>query len=757
MRNGIRRAAWAGAIFSVALLLRAAGWPRVFTPQGLIPPLGADEYFHLRRIWYSVVRFPEVFDRDPYASYPTGGEVSVAPGFDLAIAALARLLVGADDQAAVEVVAAWVPPVLGAFCAVVAAFIAWRAFSPAAGVLSGVLLALLPAHFVFSQVGMVDHHVAAALAAALLVAGALVAAQRPPGSRWPGLAACLGLGAALFLLTWAGGLLTIALLQALGVVWMLQAGQVSVAISRARHLALAHAVAAAVLAPYCLGRSWEYFGSWSPLALCNFQPVWFAAGAGTCAVLPLVWTRRALGASAARRWLSATALAALTLAGSLAAIPELGSSLVHATDWFRSDDEFLRHIAELAPLFGGSRGWGTRFAESQFTRLIYVYPFAFGWLLHRAVRGGRADHWLLVVWSGSFCVLTLAQIRFENTFSVSYAIVLGGALVTLARQVRQRLTHRSWIPRATLIAAALGAVYFAALPSLRFMEPRVSMERSDFGGSSRRFRNTRGYRIASLWLRDHTPVTQGYLDPEGSPEYGVLVRWDRGHQVRYVAERPQVQDNSGFYAGPREFEAAGRYYAAEDEKEAVRILTELGVRYVFVDHTGSAHGYGQAPRSMARRLYVPILPRSVSEEKPHPIQGLRQHRLIAETAPNRALIAHLMIYELVSGATLRGEAKPGAVVYAVLPIRSSVRRAPFVYRARTRADGRGAYRFVLPYANDAEGMVRTAPEYVLHCASESASAVVSEKAVVDGLEVPGPTLECGAAPASGIAHPPEAT
>jgi hypothetical protein len=277
------------------------------------------------------------------------------------------------------------------------------------------------------------------------------------------------------------------------------------------------------------------------------------------------------------------------------------------------------------------------------------------------------------------------------------------------------------------------------------MDLRFSMGRSGFRAPVQMYRYARGYRDASLWLRDHTPQTRGYLDPEESPEYGVLVRWDRGHLVRYVAERPQVQDNSGFYAGRREFEAAGRYYSAETEKEALRILEELGVRYVFVDATGSAQGERHSPDSMARRLYVPRLPPAASEERPHPLQRLRQHRLIAETAPARTLISHLMIYEVVPGARLHGEATPGALVRLELPIRSSVRRAPFVYRATTRADDQGSYRFLVPYSTSTETAVRTAPDYVLHCGTESASVVVAEAAVLEGLEVAVPSLDCGAA------------
>ena len=96
------------AIFGVGLAARAVWWPRIFTPQGMMPPHGADSYYHLRRIVYSVFRYPGVLERDLYVAYPAGGEIVWPPAFDFFVAWLARGLVG-EDAAGVEAVAAWVP------------------------------------------------------------------------------------------------------------------------------------------------------------------------------------------------------------------------------------------------------------------------------------------------------------------------------------------------------------------------------------------------------------------------------------------------------------------------------------------------------------------------------------------------------------------------------------------------------------------------------------------------------------------------
>ena len=287
-----RTALWALLIFGLGLALRAMWWPRIFTPQGMMPPHGADSYYHLRRIAFTVFRYPEVLERDPYVAFPASGEIVWPPGFDLLVAIVARGLAG-EDAAGIEAVAAWVPAVLGAATAVAVAALGARLFSPAAGLVSGVLLALLPAHYSYTQLGKVDHHAAVSLLAVLLVLGCVAAIAR--GRRpWPGLAAGLGLGLALLLFVWAGGLLLIALLQALAAIWMFQAPDPVAARARAWHLAGVQALAALLLAPYALGRSWDQYGSWSPLVLCSFQPVWLAATSGACALFALAWRRPSL-------------------------------------------------------------------------------------------------------------------------------------------------------------------------------------------------------------------------------------------------------------------------------------------------------------------------------------------------------------------------------------------------------------------------------------------------------------------------------
>jgi dolichyl-diphosphooligosaccharide--protein glycosyltransferase len=734
------------AVFVASLAVRAATWSRVLGEAGILPPHGADEFYHLRRIWYSFRHFPETLSHDAYVNHPVGGEIIMAPGFDLVVSALARLLVPTPDQPSVEAVAAWVPAVLGASAAVVVAAIAARVFSPMAGAIGGLLLAFLPGHYHASQIGYVDHHVAVGLEGALLAAAALAVARRPPGSRWVGLAFVLGLGSAAFLLTWPGSLLHIAIFQGMAVIWMLQAREPGVAGSRAAHLALAQALAALALAPYALGRSWSEYGRFSPLVLSSFQPVYFGLTAVASGCFALLWAKAGIGQRRAQRWLAATGLGAFSLGLVLVALPGISSSLRNAAGWFVDEQEnYLASISEIQPLFADAGPSGLD-ATVHLTRLVYLYPLALAWLYVRAARRRRADHYLIAIWGTLLFGLVLSQIRFLHSFTIPYAIVLGAALATLLSAIRHLVARR---PRLGAAAAALAIAMlaYALLPSARFAGQRlaVAWQGAESLRPTRRYARALAYHEAAEWLREHSPTTDGYLEPGAQPQYGVLVAWDMGHLVRYVAERPMVQDNFGLYGGRDQFLAGLRYFSTESEAEALRILGKLAVRYVLVDRNSSSLEQRETTNSMTGRLYIPRGGRNVGEgQPPLTLPPLRRHRLIMETPLTSPSHPHVMIYEIVTGATIRGHAPPAEVVKLRLPIRSTKRGAAFSYRAQTVASSDGRYRFVVPYPTGSAPPMATGKRYVLSCSEGRISFTVSENAVAEGTTITLPANACKA-------------
>jgi len=86
------------------------------------------------------------------------------------------------------------------------------------------------------------------------------------------------------------------------------------------------------------------------------------------------------------------------------------------------------------------------------------------------------------------------------------------------------------------------------------------------------------WRNALLWLRDNTEPTSYYYHPDERPEYSVLSWWDYGNWIVYLAKRPVVANN--FQAGARD---AAKFFTAQSEEEAMKVIEKRGVRYVITD------------------------------------------------------------------------------------------------------------------------------------------------------------------------------
>ena len=718
---------WARTALSCALLAAFGVWIRslqrgfVLTPAGVLP-IDGDSFYHFRRIVYTVRNFPAFLGVDPYLNFPHGGEPIWSPLFDFASAVLVRAVMGDAGQAAIERFLCWIPPVLGGLHVALIFLLGRRFLSTPAAVAAALLLAVLPAHVSYAQFGFVDHHVAVSLAGSLVLFAAMAFAARP-GRRE---AVWLGVALAGALLLWPGCLIHVGVAQAALLGFCLSRSQPGEATAVARRLAATHALAAVAVAPFCLGRTWVRWGAISPLVLSNFQPLWLAAGAVSFRLLAEVWLRIGFPRERWRRAASAAAVGAGVAVLVLAALPGLATTgAADAFAWLTRGEEFQAVVKESQPLLVRH---GQLFLGRGLVLLsagMFLAPVAIAALVLRARWERRADLGILAAWSAAFLLLALAQWRFAVDAAPALALLLPSAVEGAAAAAPPR--------RRRLLAGAAAAVGIAlCLPVLVWYQTRPVADRV-------RARKMLLTVTAARWLGEHSPRTSGWIAPGPPPEYGVLVPWGSGHAIRYVAERPVVQDNFGDDVGREGFEAAEAYFSAESEPDALRILEALRVRYVLVDPTGSGHGRGYGPASMYARLRRSDegLDRTATEAFGSPAR----HRLLYESGPldPRGGEPQWKLFEVVPGAHLVGRADPGTAVEAELQLHSR-RGRRFRFLARAVADAAGRYTVVLPYPTGTTGDVAAAPRYELRGGEGKASVSISEEQVERGEDVPGPTL-----------------
>ena len=763
--NGVPRRVWARAagalgLFALAVAARATAWPVMLMRPGLIPA-AADEYYHLRRIHWAVERFPELIAFDRYLNFPHGAPVVWPPLFDWSLAALSRAL-GATTPQAIERVVIWVPPLLGGATVLLVVWLAARflgaAFGAAAGEragwVAGVVLALLPAHHSYTNLGRVDHHAAVSFATTALLGAGLAFLSRAPGERGRWLRAGLvGLALGGVLLVWPGALLHVGILEAALVASLLAASGAAAARARAAELAVAHAVAFVLVLPFCWGNEWPEFGNASPLVLSAFQPAWFGAAALAFGAVALGWGTAPLGATRGRRIAFAAAVGAAGVALGFAWVPGLADALGYASGWFAKAEDFQTHVTELRSLLFPYGRFEPAVASRYLSPLFFALPLALAWLGWQAWRRGDPGLGLVVAWGAGCAAAAAAQFRFINSLAVAFALVVGICAAAAWAALRGRPERRAAWAAALMaggiaLAWPLPAHYGRALPDWERWARGQAPALPDNAERQAAVLDVAG------WLSEHSPETSGYLDPDAAPEYAVLSTWGDGHLLRYAARRPMVQDNFGVYGGRSNFEAAEAYFAATDEDEALAILDRLGVRYVVATPNGSGHGAGYAPDTLARRLAIQrgsFARVRTPARGPLELPALTRHRLVYERPAtwlaDRDLnddtlrASSYKLYERVPGARVEGRARAGDLVQIRLDVTTAA-GAAHTWASRARADDAGRYAFTVPYPTGATAAAGVATESAYRVASPRASAelAVPPAAVAGGETIAGPDL-----------------
>ena len=724
-------------LFLFALAVRLLPWHSVYRPTGALP-FGNDAFYHLRRIRYSLAKFPAVLDSDAFINFPRGGQPIWPPTLDWLIAALLRLL-GVSDAGQVERLAMWIPPLVGAATVVLAYGVARRLHSRAVALLAAGILCVLPAHFYYSQLGFLDHHVVVAFVTTWMLAAALSVFRASPAGRGGDRAGLrrsgvLGLALAVAVVLWPGALLHVAILELACVVRLLLSHDAAQATALSRRFALANLVACAGVAPLCLGNEWERWGSFSALVLSNFQPVAFLMAGLAFGCAGLLWRAPPCAASRRSRALSAAAVG-LTLAGLLfAAVPEAGRAVADAWAWLAKQERFQAAVNESASLFGDFGAVHRARAVGFLSFFVYAVPAAIV-LLWRESRG-RADRQLFLWWTLALFAATAVQWRFMNSFSVAHAILVAWAVVSLRALLVSRLVGQRRAAWATVgLALAAG---WALEPALVGYRSHLRNVRQALAGEaplpSAAVRRRELVVESARWLRENAAPLQ-------APGYSVLASWSDGHILKYSADRPVVQDNFGDDVGSQGFELAEQYFAAQSEAAALAAGAPARVGYVLVRSTGSGHSRGEyAAESMFHRLYRPGSVGGETEGS----AALERHRLVYESIPDPAGKApqrpYCALWEVVEGARLEGAADPAALVELSLSLesRGQGRR---LYRATTRADASGRYAFRVAYSNQQFSPdLRAAPQTILSSGGVEASVAIPEAAVRRGLAIRAPSL-----------------
>ena len=566
-------------ILAISLGIRMyAPWEQVFG-QGRVDFLETDAWYHVRVIEHQVRNFPHHLTDDPYAT-PGGMYVPLAPLFDTIVATVVWATAGSQAPTTyIERVAALAPPIMGTLAVLAVYLLGVAAFDRRAALMGALLAAILPGHFLDrTLVGFVDHHALEALlsistlaALAWAIAGDPRKGSPPPGavpgSRLPVTdlrAGAAGLCLGAYLLAWGSGSFLVAILALWTVLTPLVARE-RAALARAGRIG---AIAAVV--------AWLMILAFQDPGLYRYNTQ-VASLAGWLALSLVVWGIGVRGARVFYVVLGVAAIAALVV---FVTRPGLAFQVRGDLARFFPDTGRMA-VLEARPLFLYSGNWAWLQPWLFFRSGFYLGVLGTVLLAASAVRARRLDHALVAIFSASMIAATIGQNRFGYYLVPAVAVVIGW--------LSSRVLDWGGVPHAGHPSPAVrpiiplqreaAVVLVAGLAVAPNLVP-AALTTARTAGMPRYWSD------AMQWLRTSTPLpfaSEEYYDQRYSgdlprPAYAVMNWWDQGYWIMQTARRVPVSNPTQINA-----DAAGAFYSAGDEDEALTRLRAFGARYVLVD------------------------------------------------------------------------------------------------------------------------------------------------------------------------------
>jgi dolichyl-diphosphooligosaccharide--protein glycosyltransferase len=742
-------------IVLLALTVRLWVFPVVFS-NGNITLLGADTYYHARRILATVPHFPEALAFDSYLDFPHGANIGWPPLYDQFIA-LAALTIGAGKPSfyTIEATTAVVPLLLGVLTVLLVFLISEKLLDWRVGLMSAGIFAITPAHVYVSFLGYADHHVAETLlstAAYLFFITSLKHLQKNSisfgnfrgilrNSLFPALT---GIALALSIFTWDGAPIFVGLI---GIYIPIQFVIDRKSERNSDYLVItggmAFLVSLLIITPVAWGTG---FG------VNSYLPTLFHVGFLTV-FLFLCMLLGAMQRMPLKKWWYHPLLLMLIFTAAVSFLkifsPQFYQSAANGIRYL-SGGGILATIQEAVPLFNSPAGAFTLDnVWRAYTLSFFVALISFIYFIHKTIKEKYPfEAVFLIVWTLIVLTLTILQRRFIYLLAVNVAIFSAYFIIDVLRpsaheqkattNKKKRKSQRKDNSNIRLITGILILVLIA-VPNLAVIK---SMATEDVAAPDADLQES------FAWLRENSPPTSYYYTPDKPAEYGVMSWWDYGNWILYISQRPVVANN--FQTG---IDDAAHFLTEPGEEAANEILSKRKVRFIITDakmlkmkFQSIAMFAGKNPDdyygAQEPSDSVPI--RSVNNENRNFFatmlsrlhvfdgDGLSHHRLIYEsktTAIRNPDIKYVKIFEYVPGATISGKTDGDVEVTANIMTNQG---RTFTYSQRAVARN-GRYEIKVPYST--RGNIygtKSIGDYTIQNANVSKVVPVDEQDVQEG-------------------------
>ncbi len=708
-------------ILLLALIARLWVFPVVFS-GGHITLLGADTYYHARRILATVSHFPDTLAFDSYINFPMGSNIGWPPLYDQFIALIALIAgFGTPSVYTIEATAAVIPPLFGILTVLLVFSIAEKIFDWRVGLVSAGIFAITPAHVYVSFIGYADHHVAETLlstAAYLFFVIALKRLQQNnissgnfrtylfKNSLYPALC---GIALALLIFTWDGAPVFIGLIGMYIPVQFVLDRKLN---RNSDYLvitgSLAFLVSVLIIAPVAWGKGFDT-GTYLPSMFhVGFLSVFFLL----CILLGIMQKVNL------KKWWYHPLLLVLIFAAAVYSIKIFSLNFYLAATnsiSYLFGGGILATIQEAVPLFNTPAGAFTLDnVWNAFTISFFIFLLSFVYFINRTIREKYPfEAVFLIVWTLIVLALTVLQKRFIYLLSVNVAIFSAYFIIASAEhfapaQEKEAINAKKkrkgqQKPKPASNSGLIVGLFLLVLIGI----PNITVIKTMATGVAA---PDQDLQESLKWLKDNSPPTSYFDAPDKTPEYGVMSWWDYGNWILYISQRPVVANN--FQTG---IDDAAHFLTEPDEKTANEILGKRKVRFIITDaqmlklkfksiamlagknpedYYGTSDGAPIASVNAENKKFFETM---LSRLHVFDGDGLNHYRLVYEsktTAIKSPDIKYVKIFEYVPGVTITG--KSDGDVRVSLSIITNQGRT-YVYTNKAAVNN-GRYEIVVPYS-----------------------------------------------------------
>ncbi|MBN2238267.1 MAG: oligosaccharyl transferase, archaeosortase A system-associated [Dehalococcoidales bacterium] len=598
----------------------------------------ADAYYHMRLVDLAAINYPHLQGFDLYNIFPGGVGIAGTSMWVRFMASIASLFGIIDPSPrAIDIVGVFTPPVLAAFTVVIVYFIGKELIGKWGGILSAILLAIIPGEF-FSRtkLGFTDYHCFEIFLTSLFILFILLALRAARENKldlgsllkrdWTAIrkpaifSGLAGFTFFIYSLSWSGAPLFIFITFTFILVQF--------------------------IIDHFRKQNVDYLGITAGITfLLPLILMLFVSSGGIVTFSLLVAFVGSIGITAVSRLMTARKLkplyfpiALVLLAGAGFGIiylisPTITSSMVQSFAIFNPQGASLTTI-EMQPLISSTYGNAWAVVWNNYNTTFFLAWISLALLVYFTVKKGDYRYTLFLVWSIIILIANLAQRRFGYYYGVNVALLVGyltwiavdfarsrifterlKQAVAKSKEIRRKALKNK---RTTSMTIPYTVMTFVVIVVF-FIGYFWSIEPTMDAASRVPYAPSDAWCTVLTWMKDNTPepfgdpdayyehhekedylsysqILEKYPDETGNPlyykdldvyypypdsAYGVLSWWDYGYWITRIAHRiPHANPSQN----PRAIKDVAEFFISQNETAAVTVTDRLQTGYVIIDY-----------------------------------------------------------------------------------------------------------------------------------------------------------------------------